>query len=84
MIYFWAWPDKGKLNFGKGKLLLKEYQKYRRLELAEKEHLYDMLKMVIFMSIGWFIHEKDFYNGRRKIEFLNSVGRDGFYRKMFG
>lgn len=38
------------------KTLLNEYSKYRKLTKMEKSRLYDFLKMVIFMSIGWFIH----------------------------
>jgi len=39
--------------------------------------------MVIFMSIGWFIHTDDYHNGKRKIELLNSIGREKFYNQIF-
>ena len=84
MIYFWAWPHKKKIIFDKAKDLLKEYSKYRKLNETEKKHLYDLLKMVIFMSIGWFIHnDNDFFSEKRKIEFLNLIGREEFYNKIF-
>lgn len=83
MIYFWAWPDKKNLNFDKAKEILVKYGKYRKLTKAEKKHLYDLLKMVIFMSIGWFIHADDYGNEKRKIEYINSIGRKEFYSKMF-
>lgn len=84
LIYFWAWPHKKKLLYKKVKELLKEYSKYRKLNELEREHLYDFLKMVIFMSIGWFIHvEDDFISEKRKIDFLNSIGRENFYNKIF-
>lgn len=84
IIYFWAWPDKGILNFSKAKELIKEYQKYRRLTNNEKRHLYDVLKMAIFMSISWFIYDtQDYGNEKRKIEFLNSFDRKEFYKKLF-
>ncbi len=84
LIYFWAWPHKKKLIFNKAKEIITEYCKYRKLKDVEKHHLFDILKMVIFMSIGWFIHDTDdFYSEKKKIEFLNSIGRDGFYNKLF-
>ena len=84
LLYFWAWPDKGEFNFETARKLLGEYEKQRKLIDIEKEHLYDALKMVIFMSIGWFVYEDaDFINERRKIEFLNSIGREEFYNKLF-
>jgi len=83
MIYFWAWPDKAIIKFDKAKKLLEEYSKYRKLTSPEKEYLYDMLKMVIFMSIGWFIHANDYNNEQRKIEYLNSISRKDFYNRIF-
>ena len=83
IIYFWAWPDKINLNFNKAKSLLKEYNKYRNITEIEKKHLYDLLKMVIFMSIGWFIHTDDYHNEKRKIESLDHIGRKEFYNKLF-
>ncbi|MFH1455819.1 MAG: homoserine kinase [archaeon] len=84
MIYFWAWPHKKKLIFNKAKELLVEYNKHRKLTQIEKEHLYDILKMVVFMSIGWFIHDNDDYESeKKKIESLNLIGREEFYNKLF-
>lgn len=84
MVYFWAWPHKKEIIFNRVKDLLKEYNKHRKLTEIEKSHLYDLLKMVIFMSIGWFIHnEDDFFWEKKKIEFLNSFDRKEFYNKLF-
>lgn len=84
MLFFWAWPDKGKLNFEKAKELLSVYEQYRTFSEEEKEHLFDMLQMVNFMGIGWFIHDDDVYsNSRRKTEFLNTLGREAFYNGVF-
>ena len=84
MIYFWAWPRKGELNFNRAQNILKEYSKYRELTEVEKRHLYDFLKMSIFMSIGWFIYDDDdFFWEKKKIEFLNSFGREKFYSCFF-
>lgn len=84
MIYFWAWPHKEKLNFEAARTILKEYSKSRKLTKTEKNNLYESLKMVIFMSIGWFIDvDDDFTSEKKKIEALNSIGRREFYRRMF-
>jgi homoserine kinase type II len=84
LLFFWAWPDKGNLIFAKAKELMGEYEQYRTLIEAEKRHLFDVLHMVNFMGIGWFIDNNDVYiNSRRKTEFLNALGREGFYNRMF-
>jgi homoserine kinase type II len=84
LLFFWAWPDRGDLIFDKAKELVGEYEQYRTLIEAEKRHLFDLLHMVNFMGIGWFIDNDDVYtNSRRKTEFLNALGREGFYNRMF-
>ena len=84
MVYFWAWPHKKEIIFNRAKDILKEYNKYRKMTEIEKNHLYDLLKMAIFMSIGWFIHvDDDFFWEKKKIEFLNALGRKEFYNKLF-
>lgn len=84
MVYFWAWPHKKEIIFNQAKDLLNEYQRYRKLTEIEKYHLYDLLKMVIFKSIGWFIHDDDdFFWEKKKVEFLNSFDRKEFYNKLF-
>jgi homoserine kinase type II len=84
MLFFWAWPDKGNINFEEARDLLGQYQHYRLLTEEEKTHLFDALHMVNFMGIGWFIHDDaDFDNSRRKTELLNTLGREAFYNKLF-
>jgi len=85
MIYYWAWPHKESLITEKAKEILAEYDKYRKLTDVEKESLYDLLKMVIFMSIGWFINlDDDYIAEKKKIEALNILGRKEFYLRIFG
>jgi homoserine kinase type II len=84
MLFFWAWPDKGELSFEKAKELLKVYEQHRKLTEEEKHHLFDVLQMVNFMGIGWFIDNDDIYtNSRRKTEFLNALSREVFYTRLF-
>jgi homoserine kinase type II len=84
LLFFWAWPDRDDLDFDTAKRLIAEYQRYRPLTQEEQEHLFDMLHMVNFMGVGWFIdHERDVANSRRKTEFLNALGRKRFYNKLF-
>ena len=85
LIYFWAWPDKGELLFDRARELVGAYEHQRALTEIEKQHLYDVLKMVTFMGIGWFLHDDDDYsNSKRKVGLLNSFGREAFYSRMFG
>jgi Ser/Thr protein kinase RdoA (MazF antagonist) len=85
LIYWWTWPDKGEIDFGRSKVLLNEYELCRPLAEHEKQHLYDMLKLVNLISIGWFMYEDlDFANGKRKVELLNTIGREAFYKMLFG
>lgn len=84
LLLWWSWPNDGELNFKKAKSLIAVYEKYRKLTEKEKQHLFDMLKMVIFMGTSWFFHEDDDHaNDKRKIGLLNNIGRDEFYRRLF-
>ncbi|MDZ7611881.1 MAG: homoserine kinase [Candidatus Moranbacteria bacterium] len=84
MLYFWAWPPGKELDLKKARELLKEYCKYRKLNENEKRRLFDYLKMVDFMSVGWFIHDdSDFRSDKKRLEHLNSIGRQEFYHNLF-
>ncbi|MBU0531612.1 MAG: homoserine kinase [Candidatus Uhrbacteria bacterium] len=84
MLYFWAWPPEKDLKFNKAKKLIKEYDKIRKLTATEKRHLFDVLKMVVFMSMSWFVYnDEDYLNEKERIEYLDSLGRDGFYAMLF-
>lgn len=84
MISRWAWPDGGKLDFEIARNIVAEYEKYRQLTEAEKAMLYDMLKMLWLVVIGWFIYDdQEYESSKANIEYLNNVGEEDFYRKMF-
>lgn len=83
-----AWRrDKDKaLNFDEARKTLSEYMEYRPLNNNEKRHLFDLYKLSILFDCVWYFGRGDaigFYE-KRKIEFLNSVGREEFYNKIFG
>jgi len=82
LIYWWAWPPKKKLKTKKAKHVLKEYSKYGKLNKFEKNYIYDALKLIILLGISWS-EEDDFKQEKRKIEYLNSIGRKEYYNKLF-
>ncbi len=88
-IYYWAWMREGKFNFARARSLLRDYQKYRPLSDIEKRYLFDGIKMVIFTYIGWFLYEKwnnedVFIKCTKRLEFLDSIGRLEFCKRLFG
>lgn len=83
MITRYAQNSQG-LDFEKIKALLSAYEESRKLTVVEKNALYDELKMLSLVVIGWFIHDdKEYLSSKKHIEYLNSLGRDRFYRKVF-
>lgn len=62
-----------------------EYMRYRPLSPVEKRHLFDVYKLSILFDCIWYYERgdvRDFYE-RRKIEALDHLGREGFYRQVF-
>jgi len=85
LIESWAWPHNKTLNFKKAKGILKEYSKYRKLNNNEKRNLFDLYKLSILIDCVWYFKRgnvKDFYE-KRKIDYLNKIGREEFYKKLF-
>jgi homoserine kinase type II len=84
LIYWWTWPAKGEMDFSQSRSLLEAYETVRPLDQLEKEHLYDMLKMLNCMGYAWFIHDDTDYPGsQRNVERLNAIGREAFYKALF-
>lgn len=84
MISRWAWPEGGALDFEIAKDIINEYEKHRKLVDVEKELLYDMLKMLWLVVIGWFIYNDEEYESSKvNIEYLNTLGREEFYKRLF-
>ena len=85
LIESWAWPHDKVLDFKKAKEILQEYTKYRSLNNNEKRHLFDLYKLSILIDCIWYFERgsvKDFRE-KRKIDFLNNIGREKFYHELF-
>lgn len=82
-----AWvrdKDEG-LNFTLAKKVISEYTKYRQLSDVEQKHLFDVYKLSILFDCIWYFGRgsaEDFLE-KRKIDFLNSIGRDKFHNFLF-
>ncbi len=83
MIYWWAWPNKGNIELNKARDLVTRYELVRKLHNVEREHLFDALKMVHLVGIGWFLSSDSFSNDKRRVVDLNVLGRDEFYKALF-
>lgn len=72
-------------DFREARETVLEYSKYRPLSHNEKRHLFDVYKLSILFDSIWYYARgdgKDFYE-KRKIDHLNDVGREKFYREIF-
>ena len=86
LIDAWAWkyPSK-KLNLSQARTIVQTYEKYRPLTAIEKQHLMDVHKLCIFFDCVWFFQRgsvDNFYE-RKKIEFLDRLGREGYSKSFF-
>jgi Ser/Thr protein kinase RdoA (MazF antagonist) len=78
--------DENVFDFTEPRKTVAEYMKHRLLSDGEKEHLFDVLKLSIMVDCLWRFERgnaDDFFE-KRKIDCLNSMGRQGFYKKLFG
>ncbi|MBI4163158.1 MAG: phosphotransferase, partial [Candidatus Aenigmarchaeota archaeon] len=72
-------------DFREARKILLEYVKYRPLNSTEKKHLFDVFKLSIMFDCIWYFERgeaEDFYE-KRKITYLNSIGREEFYNQLF-
>lgn len=84
-----TWPNFKKgdpiLDFRKARTIISEYLKYRLLNVVEQKHLLDVLKLSILFDCIWRFQRgdaEDFFE-KRKIEFLNALGRREFRHRLF-
>ncbi len=86
LIEYEAWSHgKKALDLKKAKEILQEYTKYRPLNNNEKRHLFDLYKLSILFDCVWFFKRGNVnnFNEKRKIDYLDNIGRGEFYRKLF-
>lgn len=72
-------------DFGETRKVISEYSKYRPLDNNEKKYLFDVFKLSILFDCIWFFERgdvEDFFE-KRKIDYLNSLGRENFYNEIF-
>jgi Ser/Thr protein kinase RdoA (MazF antagonist) len=87
LIESWAWThDKYEvINLNEAKKIIAEYTKHRPLTSVEKMHLFDVYKLSILIDSVWFLdrgNAEDFYE-KRKIDYLEDLGRKKFYKELF-
>jgi Ser/Thr protein kinase RdoA (MazF antagonist) len=62
-----------------------EYMKCRQLNNSEKMHLFDVCKLSILFDCVWYFgrgNAMNFYE-KRKIDYLDAVGRERFHNEVF-
>ena len=72
-------------DFRETREVVTEYMKHRKLNNNEKCHLFDVFKLSILIDCVWYFKRGgsgDFYE-KRKIDYLNRLGGDGFYMEVF-
>jgi Ser/Thr protein kinase RdoA (MazF antagonist) len=82
----WHWQADLVLNTGKARKVLREYARHRPLNRAERAHFFDVYKLGILFDAIWYFARgsaDDFFE-KRKIEYLNRMGREQFRRELFG
>ena len=83
MIYWWTWPEKGDIQLDESRDLVAQYETVRKLSDDERHHLFDLLKLVHLIGIGWSLSDDSFPNDKRKVVVLNALGRDEFFDAIF-
>ena len=90
IIYYWSFLREKEIKFSRAKKYIKIYEEIRPLNRTEKKYLFDSLKMVCLVYAGWFFYNSEykgtdvFEKSKERILQLNNIGRDEFYKKLFG
>lgn len=74
------------LNLGEARRVVLEYEGHRPLSHNERRHLFDVYKLSILFDCIWYFErgDADDFREKRKVDYLNDLGRDKFYAEMFG
>lgn len=73
-------------DFASARKIVSEYTKHRKLNDNEKRHLFDVFKLSILVDCLWYFERgnvNDFFE-KRKLDYLDRLGRDQFYTELFG
>jgi Ser/Thr protein kinase RdoA (MazF antagonist) len=84
LIDGWAWPFQGPFDPTHARQIVQTYSQVRPLSTLEKHYLFDVHQLQILFDGIWFYARgdaADFYE-RQKIDTLNSIGRDGYFRAV--
>jgi homoserine kinase type II len=86
MLEAWAWTyPRRELDLEEAQRVAAEYARYRPLNPTERRHLFDVFQLSILIDCIWYFDRggaDDFYE-KRKIDFLNHLGRDAFTAALF-
>ena len=81
----WRHDQDEVLNFAEARKVVRAYCSFRPLNPVEKHHLFDVYKLSILFDAIWYFRRgsgSDFYE-KRKVDFLNRIGREAFSREMW-
>jgi len=86
LIDSWSWPFQSEtINFQQAREIVQAYEKHRSLNSLEKHHLFDVHKLSILFDCVWYFGRGsgDAFYERKKIEFLDTLGRDRYEHALF-
>ena len=78
-------PKDNVFDFNTTRFFVSEYNKVRPLNDLEKKYSFDLFKLSVLIDCIWYFergNSEDFFE-KRKIDHLNSLGRETFYRSIF-
>ena len=82
----WAWRHpEDTMDLQAAANIVTAYNQHRQLSPLEQHHFFDIFKLGILIDCLWFFGRgsgEDFYE-RRKIDFLNGLGREQFEATLF-
>jgi homoserine kinase type II len=82
LLYWWAMPNGTEIDENRMVFIAKTYNKYRELTDTEKNHIFDILKLIILLGLSWS-DEDEFLNIKKAIDKLNTIGRENFSNLLF-
>lgn len=74
------------MDFGDAKKILSLFEQKCPIPLNDKIHFFDILKLGILSDCIWYFDRGSYFDffERRKIEAINQIGRDAFFKQLFG